>query len=255
MSKLRILIVDDHPLFRQGIRNALEANKDMDVMGDAPDGQQAVHLAEMLAPDVMLVDIQLPGLNGLEVTRTVRRTQPQIAVIVLTDREDDEQLFNAIRAGAAAYLPKDISGDQMLDVVRAVGDGHYPINDTILSRPIVASKMLNQFRKLSSAEEESGAPIFAPLSSRELEILDCLAQGNSNKEIARILTISDQTVKNHITSILRKLAVNDRTQAVVYAIRHGWIKFPDAAGHKPALEHSSGAQMDGRDLGWPAPGF
>ena len=226
-QKVRVLIIDDHPLFRQGIRWSLEEASDMEVVGEAENGQEAIKLAERLLPDVVLVDINLPGLNGLEVTRVVRRRQPQIAVIILTVYEDDEQLFNATKVGAAAYSAKDISPDHLLNIVRQVGEGHYPINDNVLSRPVVASRMLNQFRELASAESDGGESVFAPLTTREVEILDCIARGNSNKEIARILNISDQTVKNHITSILRKLAVNDRTQAVIYALRHGWIKMSD----------------------------
>jgi DNA-binding NarL/FixJ family response regulator len=182
-------------------------------------------MAENLVPDIILIDVNIPGINGLEVTRTVRRAQPHIAVIILTVNEDDEQLFNATRVGAAACLTKDVSAGQLLNAIRTVGEGHFPINDTILSRPMVASRMLNQFRELTSTESEGEEAIFAPLTGREMEILDCIARGHSNKEAARSLNISDQTVKNHITSILRKLAVNDRTQAVVYAARHGWIKF------------------------------
>jgi DNA-binding NarL/FixJ family response regulator len=225
MNRLRVLIVDDHQLFREGVRYALEANEDIEVVGDVEDGRLAIQMAENLVPDIILVDINIPGLNGLEVTRSVRRSQPHIGVIILTVNEDDEQLFNATRVGAAACLTKDISAAQLISVIRTVGQGFFPINDAILSRPMVASRMLNQFRELTTSESEGDNPVFAPLTGREMEILDCIARGHSNKEAARNLNISDQTVKNHITSILRKLAVNDRTQAVVYAARHGWIKF------------------------------
>lgn len=225
MERLRILIVDDHPLFREGVANALEANKDIEVVGAVSNGESAVRIAETLVPNIMLVDINLPGLSGLDVTREVRRSQPHIAVIILSDREDDEQLFDAARVGAAAWLSKDASGSDLLEAIRTVGEGFYPINDTILSRPMVVSKLLNQFRTLSSSESQRDEPLFAQLTVREVEILDCIVRGKSNKETAIALAISDQTVKNHMTSILRKLSVNDRTQAVVYAARHGWIKF------------------------------
>jgi DNA-binding NarL/FixJ family response regulator len=225
MNRLRVLIVDDHQLFREGVRYALEANDDIEVVGDVEDGRRAIRMAEDLVPDLILIDINIPGLNGLEVTRAVRRSQPHIAVIILTVNEDDEQLFNATRVGAAACLTKDISAAELVSAIRTVGEGFFPINEAILSRPMVASRMLNQFRELTSSESESEESVFAPLTGREMEILDCIARGHSNKEAARRLNISDQTVKNHITSILRKLAVNDRTQAVVYAARHGWIKF------------------------------
>lgn len=225
-EKHRIIIVDDHPIFRQGIRAILDATKDIEVVGEAADGQRAIALAESLTPDIMLVDINLPGLNGLEVTRVVKRRQPQTAIIILSVYEDDEQLFNSIKVGAAHYSSKDITPEQLVSIVRLVSQGHYLINENVLSKPFVASRVLNQFRELAMVEEKGGA-IFAPLTGREVEILDCIARGKSNKQIARDLNISDQTVKNHITSILKKLQVNDRTQAVVYAFKHGWIKVPE----------------------------
>jgi DNA-binding NarL/FixJ family response regulator len=222
-DRSRVLIVDDHPIFRHGVRYTLEASGEFEVVGEAADGQKAIQVAEQLNPDVMLVDINLPGLNGLEVARVVRRRLPQTALIILTVYEDDEQLFNAIKVGAAAYSPKDISPDQLLQITRLVAQGHYLINENVLSRPFVASRVLKQFRELASVEQE-GHMVFAPLTGREVEILDCIARGRSNKQIAMDLNISDQTVKNHITAILRKLNVNDRTQAVIYAMRHGWIR-------------------------------
>lgn len=225
MQRLRILIVDDHPLFREGVRDALADDKDIEVVGDVSNGQSAIHMAETLTPNIILVDINLPGLNGLEVTRAVRRSQPHIAVIVMSDREDDGQLFDAARVGAAAWISKNTLGSELRETICRVGEGFYPINDAILSRPMVASKLLNQFRTLAFTESDREESVFAPLTGREVEILGCIAKGSSNKQVAFALTISDQTVKNHMTSILRKLSVNDRTQAVVYAARHGWIKF------------------------------
>ncbi|MCC6628051.1 MAG: response regulator transcription factor [Chloroflexi bacterium] len=228
MNRTRILLVDDHPLFRQGIRWTLEAHHDMEVVGEVSDGQAAIQQADFLTPDVIVCDINLPGMNGLEVTRILRRRHPQCAIIVLTMHQDDEQLFNSIRVGAAAYATKDISPEELVSMVRRVGHGEYLINENVLSRPFVASRVLDEFRELSQVDSATES-VFSPLTPREVEILDCVARGNSNKEIARLLSISDQTVKNHITSILRKLAVNDRTQAVIYALRHGWIKITDSA--------------------------
>lgn len=228
MNRIRILLVDDHPLFRQGIRWTLEGQHDMEVVGEVSDGQGAIQQADFLTPDVIVCDINLPGMNGLEVTRILRRRHPQCAIIVLTMHQDDEQLFNSIRVGAAAYATKDISPEELVSMVRRVGHGEYLINENVLSRPFVASRVLDEFRELSQVDSATES-VFSPLTPREVEILDCVARGNSNKEIARLLSISDQTVKNHITSILRKLAVNDRTQAVIYALRHGWIKIADTA--------------------------
>lgn len=226
MNKLRILLVDDHPLFRQGVMWMLNSQPDLEIVGEAADSQSAIQQADILLPDLVLCDINLPGMNGLEVTRILKRRHPQMAVIILTLHEDDEQLFHAIRVGASAYAIKDIAGEDLISLIRRVGRGEYLINENVLSRPFVASKVLDQFRELATMDEATDA-VFSPLTPREVEILDCVARGNSNKEIARLLSISDQTVKNHITSILRKLAVNDRTQAVIYALRHGWIRLGD----------------------------
>ncbi|MDQ3045367.1 MAG: response regulator transcription factor [Chloroflexota bacterium] len=223
MDRIQILVVDDHPLFRRGIRWSLENEHDLLVVAEAADGQAAIQQVDLLMPDVVLVDINIPHMSGLEVTRILKRRHPQIGVIILTMHEDDEQLFHAIRVGAAAYCTKDVEAEALIKLIRRVARGEFLINENVLSRPFVASRVLDQFRELSQIDHVSDS-VFSPLTPREVEILDCVAQGNSNKEIARILTISDQTVKNHITSILRKLAVNDRTQAVIYALRHGWIK-------------------------------
>ena len=228
MNRIRVLIVDDHPLFRQGVHWTLDAQPDLEVVGEVADGQAAIQQADILLPDIVLCDINLQGMNGLEVTRILKRRHPQMAIIVLTLHEDDEQLFQAIRVGAAAYAVKDIAPQELISLIRHVGRGEYLINENVLSRPSVASKVLDQFRELATLDEASDT-VFSPLTAREVEILDCVARGNSNKAIARLLSISDQTVKNHITSILRKLAVNDRTQAVIYALKHGWIKLGEDA--------------------------
>ncbi len=236
---LSILIVDDHPLFRQGVRATLERERDLRVVGEAADGQQAIQMTEELSPDVVLIDISLPGLNGLEVARVIKRRQPQVHLIVLTVYEDDEQLFNAIRAGASAYSSKDIEPSALVRMIRDVGRGRYLIDEHVFSKPHIATRVLRQFRELAAAEEELGA-LFSPLTGREIEILDCIAQGLTNKEIADRLCISSQTVKNHVTSILRKLQVNDRTSAVIYALRRGWIRL----GVRPLEEGAEGQLED-----------
>ena len=228
MNRIDILIVDDHPLFRSGIRWNLEQVPNFRIVGEAGDGGEAIRLADERSPDVILVDLSLPGMNGLEVARALKRRQPQAGVIILTMHQDDEQLFNAIRAGASAYCTKDIGPSDLIEVITRVARGEYLINEMVLSRPFIASRVLDQFRELSRMDRASTG-FFSPLTPREIEILDCVARGHSNKEIAQLLSISDQTVKNHITSILRKLAVNDRTQAVIYALRHGWIRLDENA--------------------------
>lgn len=221
---IRILIVDDHPLFRQGIRWSLETERDMEVVGEAENGHEAIKLTDRHLPDVVLVDIHLPGLNGLEVTRVIKRHHAHIGVVVVSVYEDDEQLFHAMKVGASAYSSKEVKPADLVRTIRDVANGAYLINEHVLARPHVATRVLHQFRELAASDEAGEGSIFAPLTSREIEILDCIARGLSNKEIASELNISSQTVKNHITSILRKLQVNDRTMAVMYAIQKGWIK-------------------------------
>lgn len=224
MESIKVLIIDDHPLFRQGICWSLSAESDIDVVGQAENGTEAIKMTETLNPQVILLDINLPGLNGLEVARVLKRRSPRMGIIVLSIHDDDEQLFNAIKVGAAAYASKEIEPQVLVQMIRAVSQGRYLINDNVLSKPHVASRVLNQFRELANTSTSDDSTMFAPLTSREIEILDCIARGLSNKEIASQLSISGQTVKNHITSILSKLQVNDRTMAVIHAIQQGWIK-------------------------------
>jgi DNA-binding NarL/FixJ family response regulator len=241
-QQIRVLIIDDHPLFRQGIRWSLEMAGDMNVVGEAENGQEAMKLAEKLMPDVVLMDVNLPGLNGLEVARVIKRRDPRIGMIVLSVYEDDDQLFQAIKVGAAAYSSKDVDPKDLVAMIREVASGRYLINEAVLAKPHVATRVLHQFRELASSEDERTSALFAPLTSREIEILDCIARGLSNKEIANELSISGQTVKNHITSILSKLQVNDRTMAVIYAIQKGWIKMGYDGGQVQAV----GAVLSGR---------
>lgn len=236
---IKLLIVDDHPLFRQGVRWALAGEEDLTIVGEAASGEAALTwLAEVQTnqePNVILVDLNLPGINGLEVTRQVRRQYPSIGVIMLSMHESDEQAFNALRAGAAAYRSKDVKPQALAEILRRVARGEYVINDVVLEEPRVASRVLTQFRTLPQAlatsPEAVDVPIFTPLSDREIEVLERIASGGSNKEIADSLGISTQTVKNHISSILRKLSLNDRTQAVLFALRRGWIETPSEIRH------------------------
>ncbi|WP_026369511.1 response regulator [Kallotenue papyrolyticum] len=245
MEAIRVLIMDDHPIFRRGIRWILDSADDMVVVGEAENGQEAIELADRLSPDVVLVDINLPGMNGLEIARVIKRRDPRIRIVVLSVHDDDEQLFNAIKVGAAAYQTKNIAPEALMQVIREVAGGAYLINDTVMSKPHVAARVLNQFRELAATGEEN-SQLFAPLTSREIEILDCIARGMSNREIASQLSISGQTVKNHITSILSKLQVNDRTMAVIYAIQRGWIKM---GGEKPPEGEGRAARRRGGATG------
>lgn len=226
MSNTTVMLVDDHPLFRQGLRRVLEAQGGIEVIMEVADGEEALRLAKQLTPDVILMDINLPKMNGLQVTRELKQSSPEIAVIMLTAYHDDEQIFHSVRAGAAAYFPKDVTPRRLVEAILQVGKGNYVIDDEVLDKPEVASWLLSQFDKVAYVD---GLPneMFAPLSPREMEILQHIAKGQSNKEVAYELGISRQTVKNHMTSILRKLAVNDRTQAALYAVRRGWIRLHD----------------------------
>jgi DNA-binding NarL/FixJ family response regulator len=223
MEQVRILVVDDHPLFRQGLEWILASDPGWAIVGQAGDVAQALDLAERAYPDLVLCDLNLPDGDGLALARQLRRLYPRIRVIIVTLHMDDEVILGALRAGAAAFVTKDTPGEAMLATIRRVARGEYPINDRVAEYPGVAARLLDQFRDLeAAADTEAGA--FSPLTPRELGVLEAAAGGQSNKEIARALAISDQTVKNHMTAIMRKLAVNDRTQAVMHALRRGWLK-------------------------------
>jgi len=222
----RILIVDDHALFRVGIANILGREPDLEVVGEAEDSRSAVDRALETSPDIILMDLSLPSPGGIETTQRIKRELPATGIIVLAVNEDEDSLFDAIKAGAAAFILKDVGPDDLVTIIRRVADGEFLINDKVFSKPAVATRVLKEFRELAVYGQEA-APIFAPLSPREVEILDNIAQGMTNKQVAYALTISEQTVKNHMSSILRKLSVNDRTQAVVYAMRQGWIRMPE----------------------------
>ncbi|MBA2380747.1 MAG: response regulator transcription factor [Chloroflexi bacterium] len=222
----RILIVDNHALFRVGIGNILEREPDFEVVGEADDSRTAIDRAIETSPNIILMDLALPAPGGIETTQRIKRELPSTGIIVLAPSEDEDALFDAIKAGAAAFILKDVGPDDLVTIIRRVVSGEYLINDKVFSKPAVASRVLKEFRELAVYGQEA-APIFAPLSPREVEILDNIAQGMTNKQVAYALSISEQTVKNHMSSILRKLSVNDRTQAVVYAMRQGWIRMPE----------------------------
>lgn len=225
-KRIPVLIVDDHPLFLQGLRRVLEQEQDIDVVGAATDGEEALEMARCLTPDVVLLDINLPTMNGMQVARQLKAELPSIAVILLTAYHDENQVLHAVRAGASAYYPKDVTPDALIDAIRQVSQGYYVIEENVLSKPELAAWITERFEELGSMWE-GAEDMFMPLSDREMDILHSIARGLSNKQVALELGISHQTVKNHITSILRKLAVNDRTQAAIYALRKGWIRLQD----------------------------
>lgn len=226
-QKIAVLIVDDHPLFRSGLKSVLELDSAIQVVGEAQDGQQALEMARELEPKVILMDVNLPLVNGLQATRELSAQKSSAAIIILTAYHDDEQMLHAIRAGAYGYFPKEVAPTELLNAIRTVSSGQYAINDQVLAKPQVASWLISQFESMQSTMDDAPEEAFRSLSAREMEILKLITRGLSNKEIAKALGISRQTVKNHMTSILRKLAVNDRTQAAVYALRRGWIRLQD----------------------------
>lgn len=222
MSKSGVVLVHAQPLVRQGLRYHLSGHPEFRVTGEAGNGQQAIQLVDYTDPDIVVIDVDLPGVNGLEVARAIKRSHPNIGIVLLSSEGDEQLMIMALRAGVAAYLPRNVPWEDLLKVLQDVRRGDYPINEIVLSQPQIAALVLTEFRTLTADEEVEN--IYSPLSPREIEVLELVAAGRTNKEIAMKLSISNQTVKNHISSILRKLAVNDRTQAVVYAMRRGWIK-------------------------------
>ncbi len=230
MSKSGVVLVHAHPLFRQGLRYHLADHPEFRITGEAGNGQQAIQLVDYTDPDIVLIEVDLPGVNGLEVARAIKRSHPNVGIILLSTDTDYANMIKALRAGVSAYMPHNVPWEELLKVLQDVRRGDYPINELVLREPQIAALVLAEFRSLTEGEEVEN--IYSPLSPREIEVLELVATGRANKEIAVNLAISNQTVKNHISSILRKLAVNDRTQAVVYAMRRGWIKVAqsEAAG-------------------------
>lgn len=214
MDKITILISDDHTLFRRGIRKLLEDEADMLVVGEAAGGQEALRLARELVPDVVLMDIQMPEMDGIEVTRILHREMPHLGIVFVTMYEDDEFVFRGLQAGGRGYILKDADPDTMLRAIRAVANGESLLGSTI------ALKVMRQF----AAMEKMHASVGDGLTPREVEVLKLIAEGLANKEIAQRLSISPKTVKNHINNILSKLHLYDRTQATLYAIRSGLVK-------------------------------
>jgi len=223
---VRVLVVDSQALFRAGIVEVMSREEDLVVVGEALDAATAIAAIDASEPGVVLLDLSI-GAPGTEAMQRIKREHPMVAIIAISDLDDGDLLFEATKAGAAAYVTRSIQPDDLLEIIRRVHGGEYLVNDSVLSRPDVASRVLREFRGLA-AFGAGGEPVFAPLSPRELEILASIAKGMTNKQAAYALSISEQTVKNHMSSILRKLSVNDRTQAVVYAMKQGWIALSDA---------------------------
>ena len=221
MQKIKVFIISPQSMFRQGVRHSLTNMSEIEISGEAEVDDKALLTIESSLPDVALVDIDNASDNGLSLAHRIRQRLPSIGIIVLTSNPDDAQLFQVIKAQAAAYLSKEITADQLTDTVKRVARGEHPINESLTSRPKVVEQVLHHFQEPSWGK---GAEAFiSPVTPRELEILNFMVQGYLNKQIAFALNISEQTVKNHVTSILRKLNANARTQAVVEAIKQGLV--------------------------------
>mgnify|MGYP001096394343 CR=1 FL=1 len=220
-ERITIVVADRQALFRAGVREALSSQRDIEVTECEPNGE-VITFIKASSPNMVLLDIDFPSLSGLDLARQIGRHSPTTKIIMLSSCPDDSQLFQAIKVGAAAYLNKDIIAEELAATIRKVYRGAYPINDSVIARPGVAEQVLKQFQELSLIGKGIET-VAAPLTARETEVLGHIADGNTNRQIADILHISEQTIKNHITSILRKLNANDRAHAVVLAIRHGWI--------------------------------
>jgi DNA-binding NarL/FixJ family response regulator len=236
---IRVLIVGHEPLFRRGLAAVLEAEPLTEVVGNASTAEEGYKLTDELLPDVILVGTTLVDAPGLAAATEMRRRFPAIATIVVAAQETDDELFAAIRAGASAYCGQDIPEDNLVTLIKRSATGEYVINEQLLDKPYVAARVLEQFRSATTSDL-APTSAFAPLTDRELEILRKVSDGLTNAEIGYALGISAQTVKNHVTSILRKLAVNDRTQAVVTALRRGWLSIDDNNGRSVGAQTPAG---------------
>jgi len=220
LRKIRILIADDHAVVREGTRRILEQEPDMEVVGEAGDGEEAVNLATSLKPDVAIVDVSMPKMDGIEATRRIKAACPSINVLILSAYDDDQFIFSLLEAGAAGYLLKSIRSRELLDAIRAVYSGESVLH------PSIARKVLNRFVSTSDRPTESKEP-FGVLSDREMEVLKLAAKGFSNQDIAEKLCLSIRTVQGHLGHIFNKLQVGSRTEAVVRALKEGWVTLDD----------------------------
>jgi len=226
MTEITLVIVDDHPLFRQGVVDLFAMEPWAKILGQASSGDEGLDLIRSLRPDVAIVDVNLPKLNGLQVTHQLVSEKSPTKIILLTGYDDSEQIIHAAWSGAAAYCAKDIEPEILRQVIKDVMEGKYFIGGRVYTQREFEGWLEQQMESARHLYSEPGSP-FHPLSDREMEVLSCVVQGKSYKEIAVALNISHQTVKNHVTSILRKFGVEDRTQAVVYALKRGWVQIHD----------------------------
>jgi DNA-binding NarL/FixJ family response regulator len=211
-APVRVLLADDQGLFREALGTLLDVRPEVDVVGEAADGEAAVWRAAELAPDVVLMDLHMPVLDGIAATRRLRVEQPAVRVLALTTFDDDEDVFAALRAGAVGYLLKDVSGDRLVEAIQAAARG-----ESVLQPSVAARVVARVARMPEEVPRRRPQPLVVPLSDRELDVVRLLAEGRSNREIAAALFLAEGTVKNHVTNVLTKLGVRDRTQAALHA--------------------------------------
>lgn len=231
-TKIKVLLADDHQLFREGLKRILNMEEEIEVVGECSDGSQVLEACERYHPQIVLMDINMPGTNGVDATEQLREAMPNIKVIILSIHDDESYVFETLRKGATGYLLKDMEAESLINAIRSVAEGHAFIH------PKVTGKLIQQLRRMEYLHEtgaiaedgtmrEAGVKFVAgddnPLTRREAEVLRLMAEGRSNKMIGEHLFISEKTVKNHVSSILQKMEVDDRTQAVINAIKLGWV--------------------------------
>lgn len=226
MNQITLLIVDDHPLFRQGVVDALSLEPDMRIIAQSATGDEALELIRTKKPTIAVLDVNLPGINGQQITHQVSQDRLSTRIILMTGYDDIEQAIHAALAGAHGYCSKDIEPQSLSRIIREVAEGKFVFANNVFNRRELELWVEDRMEGARRSYSEPGTP-FHPLSDREMEVLACVVRGMSNKEIATLLGISHQTVKNHVTAILRKFGVEDRTQAVVYALKRGWVTLRD----------------------------
>lgn len=222
---ITVVVADDHKLFREGLKRILNMEQDLQVIGECADGRQVIEFCQQHKPDVVLLDINMPVENGVTATEKLREMCPDVKVIILSIHDDESYVFETLRKGASGYLLKDMEAESLIDAIRTVAAGHAYIH------PKVTGKLIHQLRRMANtdgaaaiqAEKKQPRNINVPLTKREIEVLRLMAEGKSNKMIGEHLFISEKTVKNHVSSILQKMEVEDRTQAVIVSIKNGWV--------------------------------
>jgi len=223
MEEITVIVIDDHPLIRQGVIDSIWLEQDMRIVGEAASGEEGLKLVQQIKPKVAIIDINLPGLNGLQVTKQIISEKIPTRVLMITAYDDSEQRISALHAGATAYTTKDVAPEMLVQMIRAIASGQYLFNQQSEGDAEKDQKInIANRRKTLLSSDLTGS--YQPLSRREMEVLTYVSQGLSNKEIGLALQISEQTVKNHITAIFNKLGVNDRTQATLYALQRGWVR-------------------------------